>query len=74
VIKRVKHLVGYPDSSLEKIKEEKLEYVLTDLEHFGLGKTRSWQEYMDFAYMSIDEEKDVIVCKHNDWCNKGLKD
>jgi Glycosyltransferase (GlcNAc) len=74
VIARVKHMVGYPDASLEKIREKDTEFVLQDIEHYGLGSERSWQDYMDFAHMSIDQEHDVIVCSRNDWCNQGLKD
>eukprot|EP00523_Entomoneis_sp_CCMP467_P015487 CAMPEP_0168765438 /NCGR_PEP_ID=MMETSP0725-20121227/324_1 /TAXON_ID=265536 /ORGANISM="Amphiprora sp., Strain CCMP467" /LENGTH=616 /DNA_ID=CAMNT_0008814691 /DNA_START=1 /DNA_END=1851 /DNA_ORIENTATION=+ len=74
VIKRTKHMVGYPDSSLDKIQQEGIEVVLTDIEHYGLGKERTWQEYLDFAFMSIDEEHDIIVCHRNSWCNKGERD
>jgi hypothetical protein len=74
VIHRVKHMVGYPDSSIEKIREMDIEFVLEDIEHYGLGTERSWQDYLEFAHMSIDQEHDVIVCSHNDWCNQGLKD
>lgn len=74
VIKRVKNMVGYPDASLDKIKDEGIELVLTEIEHYGLGSERSWKDYMEFAHMSVDEEKDIIVCSRNDWCIRGLKD
>lgn len=74
VIKRIKNMVGYPDATLDKIDAEGITFVLKDIEHYGLGTVRSWDEYMDHAKMSIDEEHDVIVCKKNEWCNKGLKD
>jgi hypothetical protein len=74
VLKRIKHMVGYPDSSLEKIKADHIEFVLQDLEYYGLGTVRTWEEYMEFTNMSIDKENDVIVCSRIDWCNKGLKD
>jgi hypothetical protein len=67
-------MVGYPDSTVEKIKEEQIEFVLQDLEYYGLGTTRTWAEYMEFTNMSIDTEHDAIVCSKIDWCNKGLKD
>ena len=73
-VHRVKHMVGYPDSTLEKIKEEDIELVLEDIEYYGLGSERSWAEYMEFANMKIDEQNDVIRCMRNDWCNKGLKE
>jgi len=74
VIKRVKNMVGYPDSTLEKIKEEGIELVLKDIEYYGLGQERTWQEYMDYANMHVDQEKDIIRCTNNKWCNSGLKD
>lgn len=74
VIKRVKYMVGYPDSALETIKAEGIELVLEDIEHYGLGQQRSWQEYMDYAHMHVDQEKNIIRCTNNEWCNKGLKD
>jgi len=74
VIKRVKHMVGYPDSTLEKIREEGIELVLHDIEYYGLGKDKTWQEYMDYAHMHVDEKKDIIKCTPNEWCNHGLKD
>jgi Glycosyltransferase (GlcNAc) len=74
VIKRIKHMVGYPDASLENINAQGIGFVLKDIEHYGIGSVRSWQEYMEFAHMSIDKEHDVIVCSRNEWCNQGLKD
>lgn len=74
MIKRVKHMVGYPDASLDKIKEEGIEIVLTEIEHYGLGTERTWEAYMEHAHMTIDEETDAIQCSRNEWCNKGLKD
>jgi Glycosyltransferase (GlcNAc) len=74
VIPRIKHMVGYPDSSLDKINAQGINFVLKDIEHYGLGSVRSWEEYMEFAHMSIDKEHDVIVCSRNEWCNQGLKD
>ena len=67
-------MVGYPDSNLETIQSEGTEFILKDIEYYGIGSERSWQDYMDFAHMSIDKEHDVIVCSKIEWCNKGLKD
>lgn len=67
-------MVGYPDSTLERIQSDNIEFVLQDMEYYGLGKTRSWQEYMEFANMAIDEQNDAIKCHKIEWCNKGLKD
>jgi hypothetical protein len=74
VIKRVKNMVGYPDSTLDIIERDEMEIVLTGIEHYGLGTTRSWEEYLDFANMHIDEQNDAIECKRIAWCNNGEKD
>eukprot|EP00977_Amphora_coffeiformis_P030216 scaffold45506_cov153-Amphora_coffeaeformis.AAC.1 len=73
VIKRVKNMVGYPDASLEMIKKEDIEFVLIDIDHYGLGSERSWNDYLEFAHMHFDEH-DVIQCKNIEWCNQGTKD
>ena len=67
-------MVGYPDATLEKIKQEDIELVLKDIDHYGLGSERSWSDYMEFAHMSIDEEHDAIKCRNIEWCNQGSKE
>lgn len=69
VIQRVKHLIGYKSASLEVIKEQKLERVLTDSDFYGLGRERTWQEFMDFARMNATETQ--LKCHKIPWCNKG---
>ena len=64
-------MTGYPDSRLEQIKQQKIEYVLQDIEHYGLGKVRTREEYMNFAGLVIDDENAALDCKHIDWCNQG---
>jgi len=72
VIKRIKHLVGYPGATIEKIKKADIEYVLEDLQHYGLGKARTMEDYLNFAGISKDYEKDALVCHPIPWCNKGM--
>mmetsp|Transcript_5335 Transcript_5335/g.8397 ORF Transcript_5335/g.8397 Transcript_5335/m.8397 type:complete len:615 (+) Transcript_5335:126-1970(+) len=74
VLKRVKHMVGYPDAKREKIEQEGIDVVLTEIEEYGVGTKRSWKEFMEFANMEMNEEKSIIVCHSNQWCNKGLKE
>lgn len=71
VIKRIKHMVGYPDATLEKIKEGKLEFVLESLDQYGLGTTRTKEEYMKFAGLEVDEKHAALQCKRIAWCNEG---
>lgn len=75
VIKRVKHLVGYPDASLEKLKQLDIEFVLEKIEEYGMGDERKYNpDYMEFAGMSIDNEHDALQCHTISWCNEGRKD
>ncbi len=74
VIKRIKHMVGYPDATLEKIKELDIEYILENIEEYGVGTERSYADYMEFAGLSVDKKHDALQCQTIDWCNKGLKD
>ena len=71
ILKRIKHMVGYTDASLEKIRTAKHEFVLQDLEHYGLGKERSTEEYLEFAGITINEENDSLQCHRIQWCNTG---
>ncbi|KAL7570546.1 hypothetical protein ACA910_004318 [Epithemia clementina (nom. ined.)] len=74
MIKRIKHMVGYPDSTREIIKTEGNEFILSDIEHYGLGTERTWDEYMEFAHLHINEKHNVIDCSFIPWCNHGTKD
>jgi len=71
VIKRIKHMVGYPDATLEKIKVGKIEFVLENLDQYGLGTTRTRDEYMKFAGLEVDEKHAALQCKRIEWCNAG---
>jgi [Skp1-protein]-hydroxyproline N-acetylglucosaminyltransferase len=73
VIKRLKHLAGYPDATEEKIKEAGIEYVLTSMDEYGVGNVRTLKEYMKFAGISVDEEHDALKCTPIQWCTQGLK-
>lgn len=74
VLKRIKHMVGYPDARLEHIEKEGIEVVLTEMEEYGVGTVRSWKDFLEFASMEIDEEHSSVVCHANTWCNQGLKE
>jgi len=74
VIKRIKHMVGYPDASLEKIKQARIEFVLENLEMYGMGNERTYEDYMKFAGISVDRQHNALQCHSISWCNKGLKD
>jgi hypothetical protein len=71
VLKRIKHLVGYTDATLEKIRENHEEFVLQDLDYYGLGTANSRDEYLAFAGITVDEKNDSLQCHHIQWCNNG---
>eukprot|EP00538_Stauroneis_constricta_P000863 CAMPEP_0119549908 /NCGR_PEP_ID=MMETSP1352-20130426/3540_1 /TAXON_ID=265584 /ORGANISM="Stauroneis constricta, Strain CCMP1120" /LENGTH=549 /DNA_ID=CAMNT_0007595607 /DNA_START=44 /DNA_END=1693 /DNA_ORIENTATION=- len=67
IIRRVKHMVGYPEDTLEKLQEDNDEHVLTDMEYYSLGTTRTREEYLQLAQIDVEEKK----CHNLAWCNKG---
>ena len=64
-IQRVKYMVGYKESSKEKLEEQNAQVVLTDFEHYGPGDLRTMPEFL--KHMRIDVEN--YRCGHIDWCN-----
>ena len=71
-IRRIKHLVGYPFHTTEKIKEDGLGYLLVDIEDYGLGNTRSRDDFMEFSQIKVDHTTGDLVCtKRLDWCVRG---
>ncbi len=73
VIKRLKNLAGYPDATVEKLKAEGIDYVLTDMEHYGVGDVRTLEEYMEFAGISVDTQNNALQCSRIAWCTQGTK-
>lgn len=64
-IQRVKHMVGYTESTREELEKENKHIVLTEYEHYGPGDVRSREEFLD--HMNIDVPN--YRCNHIDWCN-----
>ncbi len=73
VIKRLKNLAGYPDATLDQLKAAGLEFLLIDMEHYGVGKERTLEEYLEFAGISPDKKNNALQCKRIPWCSKGTK-
>jgi hypothetical protein len=67
VIRRIKHLVGYPTDSLQEIQQAGDEIVLTDLDYYGNGKVRSREEYLNLTNIDVVKEE----CHPMHWCNYG---
>eukprot|EP00547_Thalassionema_nitzschioides_P001033 CAMPEP_0194209722 /NCGR_PEP_ID=MMETSP0156-20130528/7738_1 /TAXON_ID=33649 /ORGANISM="Thalassionema nitzschioides, Strain L26-B" /LENGTH=550 /DNA_ID=CAMNT_0038936933 /DNA_START=136 /DNA_END=1789 /DNA_ORIENTATION=+ len=59
-IQRLKHMVGYPTASLQTIHAKGIDVILLDMEHYGVGKERTFQEYLEFANMQIDGERKLL--------------
>eukprot|EP00554_Chaetoceros_debilis_P007814 CAMPEP_0194075320 /NCGR_PEP_ID=MMETSP0149-20130528/2351_1 /TAXON_ID=122233 /ORGANISM="Chaetoceros debilis, Strain MM31A-1" /LENGTH=670 /DNA_ID=CAMNT_0038755761 /DNA_START=127 /DNA_END=2136 /DNA_ORIENTATION=+ len=74
VIKRIKNMAGYPDATLEKIREENIEFIMEDLEHYSLGDKRSRDDYLKFSGISVDKKHDALQCERIVWCNQGTKE
>jgi len=67
VIQRVKNLIGYKEASMEALKASNDLFLLNDSEHYGVGRERTLQDYMEWT--GIDMEKKQ--CPNIKWCNKG---
>lgn len=67
VIRRIKHLVGYPTDSLEDIKQAGDEIVLTDMEYYGIGQVRTREQYLNLTNIDVFKEE----CHPMHWCNHG---
>jgi len=70
VIRRIKHMVQYPDSKEVPYASD----ILLDLDQYGFGSERSWEEYMKYAELHTDETNLMCNPKGIQWCNQGLKD
>ena len=67
VIRRIKHMVGYPTDTVEAIKGDGDEIVLTDVEHYSMGTTRPAQDYLELTNIDPVKQK----CGTMQWCNRG---
>ena len=65
VVQRVKHMIGYPDSALEKLTAQGDTPVLTDAEHYGMGTERPLAEYMKLTGIDVEHKR----CPAVKWCN-----
>ena len=67
VIERVKHMVGYPESTREIIEAQHNAHVLTEIEHYGLGQVRSREAFIDLVKLDMVNKQ----CHNLKWCNQG---
>lgn len=67
IITRIKHLVGYPEATLERIMEDDNLIVLTEFEHYALGNVRTRNQYLDFVKIDVNKKE----CSSISWCMKG---
>lgn len=67
VIKRIKHIVLYPEATLSQITAENDRIMLSDVTHYGLGTERTGEEYLKLTNIDMKNKK----CNHMTWCNQG---
>ena len=67
IILRVKHIVGYPDITREKIESQGDIILLEDLEHYGTGTNRSRDAYIELTNIDFDKKS----CNRMDWCSNA---
>ena len=70
VVQRVKNLVGYPETTDEKLEAKGDTIVLTDRDRYGLGTERTLQEYLTLTNIDVDKK----TCDRMPWCNQALLD
>lgn len=64
IIKRVKCMMGYPESRPDMISPNSVHY---RMDEWGMGKQRSFQDYLQMS--GIDPVSKLITT--NQWCHKG---
>lgn len=64
-IQRIKHMVGYKESSTEWLEGKGYQVILTDFEHYGPGDIRTMPEFLKHTSIDLETEK----CGHIGWCN-----
>mmetsp|Transcript_2576 Transcript_2576/g.5401 ORF Transcript_2576/g.5401 Transcript_2576/m.5401 type:complete len:587 (+) Transcript_2576:56-1816(+) len=68
VIIRIMNLAGYPQAERAKVEREGNGLVFKDMEMYGLGKERSFEDYMKLAGISVGNDR--LVCKRIKWCGQ----
>ncbi len=69
----MKYLMGYPHHTAEHIKEDHLEYVLAEVDKYGLGSVRKWEDFMEFSEITINATNGDLECpKRLDWCHDKI--
>jgi len=71
VILRIMNLAGYPQAERAKVEREGNGLVFKDMEMYGLGKERSFEDYMKLAGISVGNDR--LVCERIKWCGQMTK-
>ena len=67
-------MCGYPLHTTQHIETDNEDFILADIEKYGLGSERSWEEFMEFAQIKVNQTNGDLVCpKRLDWCVAGTK-
>lgn len=67
VIRRIKHMVGYPTDTEEIIHQEGDLIVLTEKEFYGMGTVRTKEAYLELTGIDVVQQQ----CHTIQWCNRG---
>lgn len=67
VIRRIKHMVGYPTDTQSAIEQEGDGIVLTEIQHYSMGQERSQEAYLNLTQIDVKNQQ----CHKMKWCNQG---
>jgi hypothetical protein len=67
VIRRIKHMIGYPTDTVESLEKDGDSIVLMELEYYGLSTVRSAEDYLKLTQIDVVNEQ----CHPIPWCNVG---
>lgn len=64
ILDRVKYQLTYPEAARDMLK---IKTILTAVEQYSMGKTRSLEDYLDMVGLDMTKKESY----RNDWCNSG---
>jgi len=64
-IQRVKHMVGYKESTKDWLEKMNYQIILTEFDHYSWGDVRTREQFLEHTRINVETER----CGHIDWCN-----
>ena len=65
-VQRIKHLIGYEDTTTEKIEAAGNLDVLTEFDNYAMGHERKLADYLQLVGIDVVNKK----CNAISWCNR----